>query len=47
MPEYFVSLDQFPLTASGKVLKRELVEWAKAGRIALEPIEWRERQKGA
>ena len=42
MPEYFVSLDEFPLTASGKVLKRELVEWAKAGRIALEPIQWQE-----
>ena len=38
MPEYFVALDEFPLTASGKVLKRELVEWAKAGRIALEPV---------
>ncbi len=47
MPEYFVALDRFPLTASGKVLKRELVEWAKAGRIALEPVEWHERQKGA
>ncbi len=46
MPEYFVALPEFPLTASGKVLKRELVERAKAGKIALEPIEWRER-KGA
>ena len=34
MPEYFVALDAFPLTASGKMLKRELVEWAQAGRIA-------------
>ncbi len=47
MPEFFVSLDAFPLTASGKVLKRELVAWAQSGRIALEPIDWRERQKGA
>jgi acyl-CoA synthetase len=47
MPEYFVALDQFPLTASGKVLKRELVEWVKAGRIALQPIQWSERRKGA
>ncbi len=47
MPEYFVSLDAFPLTASGKVLKRELVEWAKAGRIVLQPIQWSERPKGA
>jgi acyl-CoA synthetase len=47
MPEYFVALDAFPLTASGKVLKRELVEWAKAGRIALQPVQWSERRKGA
>jgi acyl-CoA synthetase len=33
MPEYFIQLETFPLTPSGKVLKRELVEWAKAGRI--------------
>ena len=24
MPEYFIALDAFPLTASGKILKREL-----------------------
>ena len=34
MPEYFIAMDAFPLTASGKILKRELVEWAKSGRIA-------------
>jgi acyl-CoA synthetase len=37
MPEYFVVLDEFPLTASGKVLKRELVVWAREGRIAPAP----------
>jgi acyl-CoA synthetase len=40
MPEYFVALDVFPLTASGKILKRELVEWTKAGRIKPEPVRW-------
>ena len=30
----------YPLTASGKILKRELVEWAK-GRIAPAPVRWR------
>ncbi len=40
MPEYFMQLDAFPLTASGKVLKRELVEWAKSGRIAPTPVRW-------
>ncbi len=37
MPEYFIVLDAFPLTASGKILKRELAAWAAAGRIAPEP----------
>ncbi|HZM47846.1 MAG TPA: class I adenylate-forming enzyme family protein [Burkholderiales bacterium] len=40
MPEYFIALDAFPLTASGKILKRELVEWAKSGRIAPVPVRW-------
>lgn len=47
MPEYFLALDAFPLTASGKVLKRELVEWVKAGRVSPEPVQWRERRSGA
>ncbi len=40
MPEYFIAMDSYPLTASGKILKRELVEWAKAGRIAPLPVRW-------
>jgi acyl-CoA synthetase len=32
MPEYFIAMDAFPQTASGKILKRELVEMAKAGK---------------
>jgi acyl-CoA synthetase len=40
MPEYFLAMDAFPLTASGKILKRELVEWAKAGRIRPQPCRW-------
>jgi len=40
MPEYFLSLDAFPLTASGKILKRELAEWARSGRIRPEPVRW-------
>jgi acyl-CoA synthetase len=45
MPEYFVALEAFPLTASGKVLKRELIEWAKSGRIAPQPIQWTDRTR--
>ena len=45
MPEYFIAMDAFPLTASGKILKRELQEWAKSGRIAPQPVRWREPLK--
>ncbi|HZT51526.1 MAG TPA: class I adenylate-forming enzyme family protein [Stellaceae bacterium] len=44
MPEYFVALDEFPLTASGKVLKRALVEWARTERIRLMPVQWSEKR---
>jgi acyl-CoA synthetase len=37
MPEYYLVMSEFPLTASGKILKRELVAWAKEGRIRPEP----------
>ncbi|MGZ8266077.1 MAG: class I adenylate-forming enzyme family protein [Burkholderiales bacterium] len=40
MPEYVVVLEEFPLTASGKVLKRELVEWTRSGRVKPEPVRW-------
>lgn len=40
MPEYYIALDEFPLTPSGKILKRELVEWAKQGRIVPAPVRW-------
>jgi acyl-CoA synthetase len=38
MPEYFLRLDAFPLTASGKILKRALAEQARRGEIAPVPI---------
>lgn len=40
MPEYFICLDAFPQTASGKILKRELVEMVKAGSIKPSPVRW-------
>ena len=42
MPEYFIAMTAYPLTASGKILKRELVEWARAGRIRPVPVRWTE-----
>jgi acyl-CoA synthetase len=40
MPEWFVSVKQFPLTASGKILKRELVEMVKRGELRPEPVRY-------
>ncbi len=45
MPEYFVRLEEFPLTASGKILKRELIAWAREGRIAPEPCRFEVRER--
>jgi acyl-CoA synthetase len=41
MPEYFLLVDFFPLTASGKILKRELVEMTRRGELAPSPIRYR------
>ncbi|TDR92939.1 class I adenylate-forming enzyme family protein [Enterovirga rhinocerotis] len=41
MPEYFMAMTSLPVTASGKVLKRALVEMVRAGDIAPLPIRWR------
>ena len=38
MPEYFLRVDAFPLTASGKVLKRELIEMVRRGVLKPEPV---------
>jgi acyl-CoA synthetase len=38
-------LDAFPLTASGKVLKRELAAWARDGRISPEPCRFAEKKR--
>lgn len=41
MPEWFVNVDTFPLTPSGKILKRDLIEMQKAGQIAPQPVRYR------
>ena len=38
MPEFFAIFESFPLTASGKILKREIQELHKAGKIQLTPV---------
>lgn len=45
MPEYFARFESFPLTASGKILKRELVAKAKRGEIALTAIRYQARRE--
>jgi acyl-CoA synthetase len=45
MPEYYIVMDEFPLTASGKILKRELADWARTGRIKPAPVRFVEPEK--
>ena len=42
MPEYFGIVHEFPVTASGKILKRELLEMFKHDVLKLEPIRFTE-----
>lgn len=41
MPEYFIALDTFPMTASGKILKRQITDWVREGKVRPQPIRWR------
>jgi acyl-CoA synthetase len=45
MPEYFLAVDDIPLTPSGKMRKRDIVEWIGQGRAVPEPIRWQPKQK--
>ena len=47
MPEYYIVLPEFPLTPSGKILKRELVEWARSGRIRPQSVRWQAKAQEA
>ncbi len=44
MPEYFARLEEFPLTASGKILKRELIEMVKRGEIGPVPVRFEAKE---
>lgn len=40
MPEWFITVEAFPLTASGKILKRELTEMVRTGRLVPAPVRY-------
>ncbi|WP_233161432.1 MULTISPECIES: class I adenylate-forming enzyme family protein [unclassified Achromobacter] len=40
MPEYFVALPEIPLTASGKIYKRDLVEDVRTGKLQVTPVRY-------
>jgi acyl-CoA synthetase len=40
MPEYFLQVDEIPLTASGKIRKRDVVDWIAEGRVHPMAIRW-------
>jgi acyl-CoA synthetase len=43
MPEYMLFVDELPLTASGKVTKRELIKWVEEGRHTPIPVRYQRR----
>ena len=44
LPEFYIVMDEFTLTASGKILKRKLIDWHHEGRFVPEPVR---REQGA
>lgn len=40
MPEYYLCVEAFPMTASGKILKRELTEQVKDGHLKPTAVRW-------
>ncbi len=47
MPEWFLSVAELPLTASGKILKRELSEMVRRGELSPEPVRYVEQKVSA
>lgn len=47
MPEWFLRLESFPLTASGKILKRELAAMVASGELQPTPVRYREPKAAA
>ncbi|WP_375457878.1 class I adenylate-forming enzyme family protein [uncultured Enterovirga sp.] len=45
MPEYWLQVEAFPLTASGKILKRVLMDQVRSGELAPEPVRFQAAAK--
>ncbi len=43
MPEWFISVESFPLTASGKILKRDLETMVACGELSPQPVRYLEK----
>ncbi len=46
MPEFFSRVEDFPLTASGKILKRDLVAMAQRGDLIPDPVRYQSEEGG-
>ncbi len=44
MPEWYAAVPELPLTASGKILKRELTEMVKRGELKPQPVRYVEKK---
>ncbi len=44
MPEYFLRLDEIPVTPNGKMLKQSIVDWIKEGKVTPHPIRFEARR---
>jgi acyl-CoA synthetase len=47
MPEYFLRLDEIPLTPNGKMLKRAIVDWIKDASVTPLPIRFEGKRASA
>lgn len=43
MPEYYLAVDEIPLTASGKIRKIDLVDHVRSGKLVPTPVRWHEK----
>ena len=47
MPEYFLALDEIPLTANGKLKKRDIADWIAQGRVTPQPVRFEAKRASA